>query len=162
MPVKPGAYKGTNYYNQIKKNQGHLSADDLTYFEGQKRQTQQQYGLGLAQNAYQRKTTKAMGGLQRGDLVRQFDAMRRQLPSNYAAGGTLNSGLWQKAMKDYGSQRQGSLAQFDTEQSAKLGGYDISDAQLETIYKGAIDDITSAQAARRATAEALRLAQGMY
>lgn len=142
---------------------GGLDAQALTGFNVQKRRVNEAYGLGLAQNRFQKSRTRNEYTRGRRDLVARFGEARRELPGAYAQGGLLNSGLWQKRVADFNAERQRALGSLQGRFREENSGLRLARRQLEQVRRGALDDIKSQRAARRsATASALRSARGAF
>lgn len=136
---------------------GDLSSDDWNYFQTQKRRVNQTFGYGLDQNQWQRDSATNDHGRKLADLKAQWGQMRAKLPSPYAGAGLLNSGIYARgldtAQADF-NRAQGDLAGGFNDQLAALG---LADRQLESVRGNSLNDLDSAEVARRAAvAEALR------
>lgn len=149
-------YTGKNLFNPAGV-QGDLSADDLNYFQTQKRRVNQTFGYGLDQNQWQRDQSKGQYDRGLADLRAQFGRMRRQLPSSFARGGMLNSGIYARALDDWQSEKIRGEGNLRGQYNSTLGGLALADRQLESVRRNSLDDLASAATARRASvAEALR------
>lgn len=136
---------------------GELTSDDLNYFATQRRQVNQNYGYGIDQNQWQRDVSR--GEYNRGleDLRSQYGRMRNSLPSGFAKGGLLNSGIYARALDEFQADRTRNMGNLTAAYNERLGGLALADRQLESIRRNALDDTAAAETARRATvAEALR------
>lgn len=136
---------------------GDLSSDDWNYFQTQKRRVNQTFGYGLDQNQWQRDSTTNDHNRRLADLKAKWGQQRAQLPTAYAQRGLLNSGIYarglDRAQGDF-NRAQGDLAGAFNDQLAGLG---LADRQLESVRGNSLNDLDSAEAARRAAvAEALR------
>jgi hypothetical protein len=149
------AYSGKNLYSTAGK--GDLTADDLNYFQTQKRRVNQTYGYGVGQNQWQRDSAKGAYDRSAADLKAQFGQMRSQLPSAYAKGGLLNSGIYARGLDRFQADRTRARGNLLGDYNAQLSGLSLADRQLESVRRNSLDDLSSAAAARRASvAESLR------
>ena len=153
-------YKPVDYFTPKKGRAGILTPDDFAYFEQQRRRIRNQYLQGEQQVKYQGSLLSADYSRNKRDLTREFDRMRRGLSSPFAQGGTLNSGLHQRALGDFAIDRSTAFSDLLAKYLEQKSGLSQSRGQLSSIYKSSMDDVASAEAARRATAEAIRIAQG--
>lgn len=148
-------YQGTNLFKTA--GQGDLSSDDLNYFQTQKRRVNQTFGYGLDQNQWQRDSSKGDYDRQLRDLKAQFSQSRDKLPSGFAQGGLLNSGIYARGLDEWQSAKTRGEANLSGAYNDQLSGLALADRQLESVRRGSLDDLASASAARRASvAEALR------
>ena len=154
------AYKPVDYFTPNAGRAGVLSPDDFSYFEQQRRRIRNQYLQGTQQAKYQGSLLDAENSRSKRDLTRQFGEIRNQLPGQFAGGGVLNSGIYQKALTDYATDRSTGFADLSARYLEQKQGLSQSLGQLSSIYKSSLDDVASSEAARRATAEAIRIAQG--
>lgn len=152
-------YKPVDYFTPNAGRAGILTADDLNYFEQQRRRIRNEYLYGEQQAKYQGTTLQSDYDRSRRDLARQFDQVRTQLPGSYAAGNALNSGGYQRALSNYSIDRNNGFSDLSAKFLEQRSALDQSMGQLSSVFKSASDDVASAEAARRATAEAIRLAQ---
>lgn len=138
-----------------------LDADQANYFRTRRRQVNDTYNLGLAQNLNSRQRLRREYGRQRTDLRRQFGDMRMKLPGAFAQGGLLNSGLWQRQLQRYGTERSRALGNLAGQFQDERGSLLLAKRQLGQVRRNAIYDVDQALAARRATAATLRAAAGV-
>lgn len=133
---------------------GQLDADDWNAYQTQKRQALLARDLGKSQNAYRR--TQASLDWTRGkrDLGFNYGIQRRQFGSDLNQRGLLNSGIYRQQYMDLLTARQYQDADLKQQHDRTLEGLRQADGQLDLIYKHAIDDTDSAEAARRASVAA--------
>lgn len=153
------AYNPINYWESSKGNLGILTPDDLTYFEQQRRRIRNQYLQGESQIKHQGTVLDNDYARSKRDLGNSLRQARAQLPGSFATGGALNSGLYQKALTDFTRDKNNAYADLLARYNEQRSGMNTSLANLLSTYKSSLDDVASAEAARRATAEAIRIAQ---
>lgn len=134
-----------------------LGPEDLQFFASGKRRLRQTHDLGRARNVYERGVAETQGGRRLEDLTRQFTQMRERIPGAHAGRGTLNSGIYQGDLADYGRDFTREIGRARQDQSSALGGFDLANQQLGDVYQSAVFDLEEQQKARRqAIAAALR------
>lgn len=142
------------------KGRGDLDPDDHNLFQTQRRQANQAYNLGSAQNKYRRSTYDQNYAAQTGDLRRQYRDARNSFGSDWTQRGLLNSGLYRQAYGQLQGQRQQAAADLLRQYQQQKAGTDLAGRQLSTIRSDAFADVAAAEAARRqSVAAALRLAK---
>lgn len=153
------AYNPVNYWDQNKGKLGILTPDDLTYFEQQRRRIRNQYLQGESQIKHQGTVLRNDYNRSRRDLTTQFGRARNQFGGSFASGGALNSGLYQRALTDFSVDKNNAFADLLAKYQEQQGGMNTALGNMLSTYKSSMDDVASAEAARRATAEAIRIAQ---
>lgn len=152
------SYKGVSRYSD--KGRGDLSADDWNWLQTQRRQIEQQYSLGTAQNKFQRDTAKANYLRRKGDLTRSWAQRFADFQAPYVRAGLLNSGLYALGRDRFNLARNQQLGELLADYEQTIGALKLSDELLASVRRNALDDIASAEAARRASvAEELRRAR---
>ena len=138
-----------------------LEPEQVNALQTRRRQVNTTYGLGMAQNRFERNRTGREFRRGKVDLLRQFGKARRELPQAYAAGGLLNSGLYQKGIADLGQERIGAFGQLRGQYQDVMGGLRLAGRQLGQVRQSSLNDIDSQRAASRAAlASSLRRANG--
>lgn len=152
------AYKGRNLYR--KKGRGELSSDDFNYIQTQRRNINQQYSLGRAQNKFERNVARSDYRRNRGNVTTAWRARVPEFMSPYVEGGLLNSGLYRQGYDRFRQARGMELGDLLAAYQNKTGALRLADQQLASVRKSGLDDVSSLAAARRATvAEELRRAR---
>lgn len=123
-------------------------AYDPSYFEGLRNRALADYSTQSAMNAYRRYLAETAG--QRGIQTIQEAAFgqRREVPrltSSFARRGLtgkgVRSGLYNKALSDYATQRAQRLGQAQENLASQLRGYDLTGAGLRSQYEQTLADI---------------------
>jgi hypothetical protein len=152
------AYKGTSLFRG--KGRGDLTSDDYNWLQTQRRQTTQQYSLGKAQNAFERSTARANYLRQRGNMTRDWRYRFGDFQNAYASRNLLRSGLYRGGYDRFRASRNADLGELFAAYGDKARALGLADQQLGSIYRSGMNDIASAEAARRASvAEELRRAR---
>lgn len=158
-----GTYKPVDYFSKIKGNMkgsmGTLSPDDLTYFEQQRRRIRNQYLQSAGEIKHQGTSLANDYARSKRDLTTQFGRGRGGVSAPFAQNGLLHSGLYQKALTDYAIDKNNAFSDLLAKYTEQQGAMKNSLGNLLSTYKSSMDDVASAEAARRATAEAIRIAQ---
>lgn len=128
---------------------GQLDPDDYNAFQTRRRQAQQSYDIGTAQNQWKRDTADQEYASATSDLRRQYGRARRQFGSNWTKRGMLNSGLHDKAYQDLQVDRQQGLSDLLRQYNQSRSGLELADRQLSTILWDSVVDVNAAEEARR-------------
>lgn len=134
----------------FKPDPGGLDPAQVNYLRTAKRRIRDNYGLNVAQNAYSEKTLRNQYARGRGNLKREFGQARVKLPTTYAKGGLLNSGLYQNAISQFGQQRTAAYGDLQGQFDDELSGLRLAKTQLEQVQRSGLNDIEQEEAARRA------------
>lgn len=158
------SYKPVSYFDPKKGTAGSsklgiLTPDDLTFFEKERRRIRNQYLQGQSQIKHQGSVLDADYSRSKRDLTNSIRGARAQLPGSFASGGALNSGLYQRALTDFTRDKNNAFSDLLARYNEQRGGMDTALGNMLSTYKTSLDDVASAEAARRATAEAIRIAQ---
>lgn len=137
-----------------------LTPEDYAAYGSQRRNIDTQYGIGLANNQYSQDTLRNQYARQIAQVGAQYAQQRTQLPGSFAKRGMLNSGNYQRALTTFAQNRGQALGDVNANFYDQLGAYAQQKSALDTTRAGGISDIDAAQAARSATAAALRVALG--
>lgn len=135
--------------------EGLLDPEELSYFRTARRRVQDTYGLGAAQNTFEKGRAGATFARNVGDLTKQFDAMRSKVPWSFAGRGLLNSGLHQKAVADFDVNRTSSFGNLRAQYDDQLGGLDLAAQQLAAVRAGALSDVDDQERSRVAAIAAM-------
>lgn len=128
-----------------------LNPNETFWFRNREDQAQRQFRYGQKQNAYERELSRTQGQWDREDLIRQFTQQRQQLPQGYTQRGLMNSGVYQRGLGEWGSNKLRSLGRQSAAQGMKMQGYDIADVQLTDIRNKALDDLRNQRIAYEQT-----------
>jgi hypothetical protein len=83
-------------------------------------------------------------GRAQGDFDYQWNQRREQLPWNFAANGTMNSGIYRRALGDYAGQRQRAFADMSAGfQEKEQGLRRTATVDLEAQRNSALDEIAA-------------------
>lgn len=151
-------YGGRSQYRGA--GRGELTADDYNYFQTQRRQIDQQYNLGRAQNKFQRDSARANFDRQKAAATQSWKQRFVDFQSPYAQGGLLNSGIYASGRDRFNTARNAEFGDLLAAYNERAGGLNLADRQLGSVRYNALDDLASQGAARRASvAEELRRAR---
>lgn len=128
-----------------------LNPNETWWFSNRADQARRQYGYAKAQNDYERKLSGTQGEWDRQDMIRQFASQRTQLPRNYTQRGLMNSGVYQRGLGEFKSNKVRALTRQTAAQDLKSQGYDIADVQLTDIRNKALDDLRNQRIAYEQT-----------
>lgn len=121
-----------------------LGVPDTGYYEAQKRQVNQQYGVDSANNAYsrflsQQRGERDLGAMQRG-YQRSFPNFRAQQGQRGMTGGGLRSGVMNQAMSRYMGDYTRSYGEAQNDLTESLRQFDLNQAQLTSGRDNALAD----------------------
>ena len=141
----------------VKDPYGVLTADDFTNFQVQRQRVNDTFNLGVAQNQYQRDSLQQQYDQGLAGLKRRYAQGFRSLSSPWSRRGLLNSGLYQRGIKDYEDSYNQQLRDAAETFNQSLAGIDLSNQQLKSVKDASISEIDLRDAARRATAYSLKM-----
>jgi hypothetical protein len=124
-----------------------MAYDPATY-EALRRNALQQYSQSAAMNAYRRFLTESRGQRPILDLEEAAFGARREVPRLTAGFGRrglqgqgVKSGIYSRALSDYGTQRARQLGYAREDLASNLRGYDLSEAGYKSQYEDTLADI---------------------
>lgn len=108
------------------------------------------YETQKAQGEFQRSNILENQSLDTAELAKRFNRMRERLPGGFARRGLLNSGIYQRALKQYAEDRQAATSSLAARYQQMLGEHGF-DQKLQAVqYLNTIGDINDAERVRRA------------
>lgn len=138
-------------------------AYDESIYTGQRANLLSQYTSDAAMNAYRRYLAELQGSRQIQALKeRPFGAAKEvpRLTSSYARRGLkgkgIKSGIYSRAMSDYGKAFTEALGRAQTDYEQQLRGFDLTAAGLKSAYERGLQDVET-QKARDIAADALKV-----
>lgn len=129
-----------------------VSPVEVQNWNNQKSASRQNMLAGQAQNMYQRQLAEMDYSRNLGDFNRQADKTRMQIPGKFAQQGTLNSGLYLKALQDYAQARLGGLSGLQGQYQQQAGGGILQHRGYQDSYDTDLMRILAEQYARQAQA----------
>jgi hypothetical protein len=133
-------------------------AYDPSIYEARRRQATEGYSATAAANQYSRTLAQQRGARQRMQALRQYETAQPQLVRGYSqrnlVSPSVRSGLFSRAMQEFGSERARGLSEFDLGQAEQMRGFDLEDARLLQQYRAALGDLEAEKA--REIADAAR------
>lgn len=133
---------------------GALDPDTFNQFQTGRRQARSAYDMGTAQNEYKRSVYRTDYGRDKNDLRVQYGRARRGFGSDYIKRGLLNSGLYKSAYRDLQLDKSRSETGLRDRFQTAIDGLALADRQLGRIKNDSLNDIESAETARRASVAA--------
>jgi hypothetical protein len=93
-----------------------------------------------------------------GRLGTQWDNYQRTLPNSFARRNVLRSGIMNRAINDYGTNRANAFGDLQRTSDRQMGGYAENQGDIEMMLKMNRDQVKSERMARQqaATADAIR------
>jgi hypothetical protein len=93
-----------------------------------------------------------------GRLGTQWDNYQRTLPNSFARRNVLRSGIMNRAINDYGTNRANAFGDLQRTSDRQMGGYAENQGDIEMMLKMNRDQVESERMARQqaATADAIR------
>jgi len=133
-------------------------AYDASQYESRRRGYTEGYAANAAANQYSRTLGKQRGARQRVQALRQYDEAAPELVRGYSqrnlVSPNVRSGIFNRAMQNFGSERARNMSDFDMGQSEQMRGYDLEDARLLQQYRAQLGDLEQDKA--REIADAAR------
>lgn len=127
-----------------------LSPQESAQFTTQRNNARRTYQGGLAANTYQ----QTLAGLKfkRGKqgLNTQWDRQRAALPGDYIQRGIFDSGIYQRGLKDYATDRSQAFGDLSLGYQGEVGGLKMDARGLSDSYANTLATSQSAEQARRA------------
>jgi hypothetical protein len=138
----------------------YLSPQDVSLYNAKRSRIQSQFGIGRAQNQYDRGQLDLNYGLQRKSLGMEWDRQRTQLPGQFARSGMLNSGVYQRALQDYAQGRGLAFEAAGRTYQQQLGQLGQRSTALSQTRTSDLNVLAAEEQARRSSlAASLRKAQ---
>jgi len=138
-------------------------AYDESIYESQRRNALAAYSQNAAMNAYRRYLAETTGQRPILELKEAAFGARKEVPRLTASYGRrglqgqgVKSGVYAKALSDYGTQRARQLGYAQEDLANALRGYDLTGTGYQSQYQNQLTDIES-QKARDIAADAAAL-----
>lgn len=122
-----------------------MTPEETHYYLSKRNQLNESYGLGAAQNNYQAGTVRNAYTRQLGDYARQYDKVREKIPYGFARRGMMNSGLYQKALTDYNTERNAGYANMQGAFNDQIGAYDLALGQMGQVKQSSLTEVDAQQ-----------------
>jgi hypothetical protein len=140
-------------------------AYDESYWEAQRRNALSSYTQNAAMNAYRRYLAETTGQRPILELQEAAFGAKKEVPRLTASFGRrglqgkgVKSGVYAKALSDYGTQRARQLGYAQQDLAQSLRGYDLAGTGYQAEYERSLADI-EAQKARQIAEDARALTQ---
>lgn len=135
-----------------------VMAYDASLYEARRRGLSENYAATAASNQYARTLSQQRGARQRQVALRQYETAQPQLVRAYSqrnlVSPSVRSGIFNRAMQEFASERARNLSEFDMGQAEQLRGFDLEDARLVQQYRSALGDLEAEKAREIANAAA--------
>ena len=142
-----------------------MAAYDQATYEGQRRNALASYSQNAAMNAYRRYLAETTGQRPLVELKDAAFGIKKEVPRLTASfgrrglqGAGVKSGVYSKALSDYGTQRAKQIGYAQQDLDTSLRGYDLTGTQLQEQYQNTLADIETQKARDIATDAAALLA----
>ena len=133
-------------------------AYDPSLYEARRRGYTENYASTAAANQYARTLSQQRGARQRLAALRQYETAQPQLVRAYSqrnlVSPNVRSGIFNRAMQEFASERARGLSEFDLGQSEQMRQFDLEDARLLQDYRRAMGDLEAEKAREIANAAA--------
>jgi hypothetical protein len=140
-------------------------AIDESVYTGQRANLLSQYTSDAAMNAYRKYLAQLQGSRQIQALKEKPFGAAKEVPrltSSYARRGLkgrgIKSGIYSRALSDYGKAYTEALGRAQTDYEQQLRGFDLTEKGLESAYQRGLQDV-EIQKARDIAADALAVLQ---
>jgi hypothetical protein len=133
-------------------------AYDPSLFEARRRGYTENYAATAAANQYSRSLAQQRGSRARQAALRQYETAQPQLVRAYSqrnlVSPNVRSGLFSRAMQEFGRERARGLSEFDMDLQEQMRGFDLEDARLLQQYRQMLGDLEADKAREIANAAA--------
>lgn len=133
-------------------------AYDPSLYEARRRGYTENYAASAAANQYARMLSQQRGARQRQAALRQYEQAAPQLVRGYSqrnlVSPSVRSGLFSRAMQEFGQERARGLSELEMGQQEQLRGFDLEDARLLQDYRRMLGDLEADKAREIADAAA--------
>jgi len=133
-------------------------AYDPSLYEARRRGYTENYAATAAANQFARTLSQQRGSRQRQAALRQYEAAQPQLVRGYSqrnlVSPSVRSGLFSRAMQEFGQERARGLSELEQQQMGELRQMDLEDARLMQDYRRMLGDLEAEKA--REIADAAR------
>lgn len=133
-------------------------AYDPSLYEARRRGYTENYAANAAANQFARTLSQQRGARQRQSALRQYEQAAPQLVRGYSqrnlVSPAVRSGLFSRAMQEFGQERARGLSELEMGQQQELRGFDLEDARLLQDYRRMLGDLEAEKA--REIADAAR------
>ena len=133
-------------------------AYDPSLYEARRRGYTENYASTAAANQYARTLSQQRGARQRLAALRQYETAQPQLVRAYSqrnlVSPNVRSGIFNRAMQEFASERARGLSEFDLGQAEQMRQFDLEDARLLQDYRRAMGDLEAEKAREIANAAA--------
>lgn len=127
-----------------------VMAYDASVYEARRRNITEGYAANAAANQYARTLSQQRGARQRQAALRQYETAQPQLVRAYSqrnlVSPSVRSGIFNRAMQEFASERARNLSEFDMGQAEQMRQFDLTGAQELQNYRRAIGDLESEKA----------------
>lgn len=137
-----------------------MTPEEIAAFQNQRAGIRNRYGRTLSRNAYARGSNEQTFQRQMQQFNTAWDRSREKVPSQFAARGMLESGLYQRGLQDYAVSRQQNLADQIAAFQQRQADIEFADADAGFDMNDALSSIDMQEAARRAALAAQLRAMG--
>ena len=133
-------------------------AYDPSLYEARRRGYTENYAATAAANQFARTLSQQRGARQRQTALRQFEQAQPRLVRGYSqrnlVSPSVRSGLFSRAMQEFGQERARGLSELEQQQMNELRQMDLEDARLLQDYRRMLGDLEMEKA--REIADAAR------
>jgi len=133
-------------------------AYDPSLYEARRRGYTENYAATAAANQFARSLSQQRGARQRQTALRQYEQAAPQLVRGYSqrnlVSPSVRSGLFSRAMQEFGQERARGLSEMEQQQMNELRQMDLEDARLLQDYRRMLGDLEAEKA--REIADAAR------
>lgn len=120
-------------------------AYDASRYESRRRGYTEGYSATAAANQYSRTLAQQRGSRARQGALRQYEEATPRLVRGYSqrnlVSPNVRSGIFNRAMQDFGSERARNMSDFDMGQSEQMRGFDLEDSRLLQQYRAQLGDL---------------------
>lgn len=126
-----------------------LDPTELAYYDSLASRLNSTYDQAAANNQLQQTQLSTENDVRLEDLTRRFEQMRDKLPGGFAKRGVLNSGIYNNALTEYGTDRSNAFSDMSRQFNNQMAGLQQQAAQLGQTKQTGLADVELQRAAKR-------------
>ena len=126
-----------------------LDPTEVAYYDSLASRLNSTFDQSMAANQLQQTQLSTENDIRMEDLTRRFEQVRDKLPGGFAKRGILNSGIYNNALTEYGTDRSNAFSDMSRQFNNQMAGLQQQAAQLGQTKQTGLGDVEVQRAARR-------------
>lgn len=127
----------------------YLTPEEINAYQTRRQAADTSFGRQRANLDYQRSVSGQDYGIGNARIARSWDQAYKQLPSTFARRGILRSGIYNQGYKDYLTNRQNAVSDWELQNTRRMAGFQNQQDDYEAIRNMQLQQIESEQLARQ-------------